>query len=36
MGITACRLDELLGGITGKNLHKPVDTGELVGKEVWW
>lgn len=29
------RLDELLGGITGKNQHKPIDTGTPVGKEVW-
>ena len=29
------KLDELLGGITGKNLHQPVDTGAPVGKEVW-
>lgn len=29
------KLDELLGGITGKNLHKPIDTGVPVGKEVW-
>lgn len=29
------KLDELLGGITGKNLHEPVETGEPVGKEVW-
>jgi len=29
------KLDELLGGITGKNLHESVDTGEPVGKEVW-
>lgn len=29
------KLDELLGGITGKNLHVPVETGEPVGKEVW-
>jgi len=29
------KLDELLGGITGKNLHDPVETGEPVGKEVW-
>jgi len=28
-------LDELLGGITGKNLHKPIDTGAPVGKEIW-
>lgn len=35
MGIAARRLDELLGGISGKNLHKPVDTGEPACKEVW-
>jgi antitoxin MazE len=29
------KLDELLGGITAKNQHEPVDTGEPVGKEVW-
>ena len=29
------KLDELLDGITGKNLHQPVDTGAPVGKEVW-
>ena len=29
------KLDELLGGITGKNQHKPIDTGAPVGKEVW-
>lgn len=29
------KLDELLGGITGKNLHVPVETGEPIGKEVW-
>lgn len=29
------KLDELLGGITGKNLHKPIDTGAPVSKEVW-
>ena len=29
------KLDELLGGITGKNLHEPVDTGAPVGKEIW-
>ncbi|MFA6014452.1 MAG: PbsX family transcriptional regulator [Gallionellaceae bacterium] len=27
-------LDELLGGITSSNLHKLVDTGAPVGKEV--
>jgi antitoxin MazE len=31
----AYKLDELLGGITGINLHEPVDTGAPVGKEVW-
>jgi len=29
------KLDELLGGITGKNLHESVESGEPVGKEVW-
>jgi antitoxin component of MazEF toxin-antitoxin module len=29
------KLDELLGGITGKNLHQPIDTGAPVGKKVW-
>ena len=29
------KLDELLGGITDKNLHESIDTGALVGKEVW-
>lgn len=29
------KLDELLGGITAKNQHKPVDTDAPVGKEVW-
>jgi len=29
------KLDELLGGITDKNLHPPIDTGAPVGKEVW-
>ena len=31
----AYKLDELLGGITGKNLHQPVATGAPVGKEIW-
>ncbi len=31
----AYKLDELLGGITSSNLYKPVDTGALVGKEIW-
>jgi antitoxin MazE len=29
------KLDDLLSGITGKNQHKPIDTGAPVGKEVW-
>jgi antitoxin MazE len=29
------KLDDLLGGITGKNQHKPIDTGTPDGKEVW-
>jgi antitoxin MazE len=29
------KLDELLGDITGKNLHEPVETGAPVGKEIW-
>jgi antitoxin MazE len=29
------KLNELLGGITARNQHKPIDTGEPVGKEVW-
>ena len=28
-------LDELLGGITDKNLHQLIDTDAPVGKEVW-
>ncbi len=31
----AYKLNELLGGITAKNLHKPIGTGAPVGKEVW-
>lgn len=30
-----CKLAGLLGGITRKNLHEHVDTGEPAGKEVW-
>jgi len=29
------KLDKLLDGITAKNQHKPIDTGEPIGKEVW-
>ena len=28
-------LKELLSGITKKNIHHEVDTGSIVGKEVW-
>jgi antitoxin MazE len=28
-------LDELLAGVTKKNLHTEIDTGAAVGKEVW-
>ena len=31
----AYKLDELLGGISAKNMHQPVDTGAPVGKEIW-
>ena len=29
------KLNDLLDGITGKNLHGTIDTGAPVGKEVW-
>lgn len=29
------KLDELVDGITGKNLHEAIDTGAPVGKEIW-
>jgi antitoxin MazE len=29
------KLDELLGGITSGNLHKRIDTGAILGNEVW-
>jgi antitoxin MazE len=31
----AYKLDELLGGISAKNLHQLIDSGAPVGKEVW-
>ena len=31
----AYKLDELLGGITGKNQHQYVAMGAPVGKEIW-
>ncbi len=29
------RLDDLLKGVTKKNIHASVDTGPAVGREVW-
>jgi antitoxin MazE len=29
------KLGELLGGITGKNQHKYIDTNARIGKEIW-
>ena len=29
------KLDELLNGITSKNLHEPIDTCVPAGKEIW-
>jgi len=31
----AITLDELLAGITSKNLHTAVDTGSVIGSEAW-
>lgn len=28
-------LEQLLEGITSANLHHPIDTGPVVGREVW-
>jgi antitoxin MazE len=28
-------LDDLLNGITAKNLHEPIDFGSPAGKEIW-
>lgn len=28
-------LADLVGGITAANLHRPVDTGPAVGREIW-
>ncbi len=28
-------LEQLLAGVTDENLHRAVDTGDLVGKEAW-
>lgn len=30
-----CSLKKLLAGITGKNLHEEVDSGEPEGREIW-
>lgn len=32
---SAYTLDELLAGVTKKNLHSEVDTGAATGKELW-
>ena len=32
---TKYRLDELLKGVSKKNIHASVDTGPAVGREVW-
>lgn len=32
---TEYRLDELLKGISKKNIHPSVDTGPAVGREIW-
>ena len=32
---TKYRLDDLLKGVSKKNLHASVDTGPAVGREVW-
>ncbi len=29
------KLDELLKGVTARNRHEEVDTGDAVGREVW-
>ena len=29
------RLEDLLKGVTKRNLHAEVETGEAVGREVW-
>ncbi len=29
------RLDELLKGVSKQNIHRSVDTGRAVGREVW-
>ncbi len=29
------RLEDLLSGVTKENLHAEVDTGNVVGREVW-
>ena len=32
---TKYRLDDLLKGVSKKNIHRSVDTGPAVGREVW-
>ncbi len=29
-------LEQLLAGVTDENLHHEVETGQAIGKEVWW
>ena len=31
----AYRLNDLLGQINSKNIHKEIQTGAIVGKEIW-
>jgi antitoxin MazE len=30
-----CRLEDLVKRITPKNVHREIDTGTLVGREIW-
>lgn len=32
---SALTIDQLLAGVTKKNLHREVDTGREIGNEVW-
>ena len=34
-GEPEARLEDLLKGVTGRNVHAEVETGEAVGREVW-
>ena len=35
VAVQAWSLEQLLSGVTSKNLHHETDTGEAVGNEVW-